>query len=160
VRRCAYSSSSPVRSTTGGGSQGNNQASESTQGAGDEAATVASRWPPGRIGEDTRRLHGQSAATQTAPKFGPRLRHHGHRGQNASGRWAGFFSAPIKIGPNRASVVRLRRAVLALNGVQFGPFVLDRGHKRGVVLSLVCVGTSSSPPAHPTHIVLPSDASP
>jgi hypothetical protein len=58
--------------------------------------------------DDARGQRGQSMATQTAPKFGTRLR---RRGQNAPGRWAGFFPIPIKIGANRTSVVRLCRTV-------------------------------------------------
>jgi hypothetical protein len=38
----------------------------------------------------------QSVAMQTTPKFGPCLCRGGRRGQNASGRWAGFFPTPIK----------------------------------------------------------------
>jgi hypothetical protein len=52
-----------------------------------------------------------SAVTQTAPKFGPRLRRRGQRDQNALGRCAGFFQPPVKIGLIRMSDVRLRRAI-------------------------------------------------
>jgi hypothetical protein len=38
--------------------------------------------------EDTRGEHGQFKVTQTAPKFEPRLRCRGQRGQNTSDRWA------------------------------------------------------------------------
>jgi hypothetical protein len=56
---------------------------------------------------------------QTAPKFGLRFCRHG---QNASGRWAGFFLTPIKIGPNRASAVHLCQAVGdALSAIVVGP---------------------------------------
>jgi hypothetical protein len=72
---------------------------------------VAGGWPLRHKGEDTHGLCGQSAATQTTPKFGPRLRRRGHHGKNASGRWAGFFLVEVKIGPNRASTVRLHQAV-------------------------------------------------
>jgi hypothetical protein len=58
-----------------------------------------------------RRQRNQSAAIQTAPKFGLRLRRRGRRSQNASGRWAWFFPAPIKNGPIRTSAVHLRRTV-------------------------------------------------
>jgi hypothetical protein len=47
---------------------------------------------------------------QTAPKFGPHLRHRGQRGQNALGHWAGFFLAPVKIKPNRMVAILLRPA--------------------------------------------------
>jgi hypothetical protein len=62
-------------------------------------------------GRTARGHHGQFVAMQTVPKFGPRLRRRGHRGQNTSGRWAGFFLAPVKNGPIRTSPVYLRRAV-------------------------------------------------
>jgi hypothetical protein len=44
-------------------------------------------------GRTTHERIGQSAATQTAPKFGPFLRCRGQQGQNALGRWTRFFSA-------------------------------------------------------------------
>jgi hypothetical protein len=45
------------------------------------------------------------------PKFKPCLRHLGQRGQNASGRWVGFFPPLFRKGPNQTSAVRLRWAV-------------------------------------------------
>jgi hypothetical protein len=72
------------------------------------------RWLTGRPrakGEGTRRLRGQSAATQTAPQFEPRLRPRGHPDENASGRWEHFFPSPIKIGTIWMGGVRLRWAV-------------------------------------------------
>jgi hypothetical protein len=72
---------------------------------------VAGGWPLRRKGEDTHVLCGQSATTQTTPKFGPRLHRRGHCGKNASGRWAGFFLVEVKIGPNWASAFRLHWAV-------------------------------------------------
>jgi hypothetical protein len=74
-------------------------ASESTRAAGDEAAAVAGRWPLGVKGR-TRAVHGQPVATQTAPKFGPRLRPRGQADKNVSGHWEHFFPSPVKIGPN------------------------------------------------------------
>jgi hypothetical protein len=55
-------------------------------------------------GADSPRQRGQSATMQTAPKFVPRLRRRGRHGQNTSGRWVGFFQAPVKIRPIRMSV--------------------------------------------------------
>jgi hypothetical protein len=46
--------------------------------------------------EDVRGHNGQSTATQTAPKFGPRLRLRGQTDENALDRWAGFFPTPVK----------------------------------------------------------------
>jgi type II secretory pathway pseudopilin PulG len=87
------------------------QATESVRGAGDEAVAAAGRRASGRKGEGMHGLRGQSAATQTAPKFGPCLRRRGQVAKNALGRWAGFFPASVKIGPIRASAVCLCWAV-------------------------------------------------
>jgi hypothetical protein len=72
------------------------QATESVRGAGDEATTVAGMLAPGRKGEGTRGLHGQSAAMQTVYKFELCLRRRGQAAENASGRWARFFPARSK----------------------------------------------------------------
>jgi hypothetical protein len=68
-------------------------------GVGDNAARDRWQVAPERIGEDTRGLHGQSAAMQTTPKFGPRLRCREPAAENMSGRWAKKILAPVKIGP-------------------------------------------------------------
>jgi hypothetical protein len=73
------------------------------------------KWPrslaggPERKGEDTRELHGQSVATQTALKFGPRLRPRGHTDENTSNCWEHFFLSPVKIGPNQTAVICVGR---------------------------------------------------
>jgi hypothetical protein len=41
----------------------------------------------------------------------PCLRRHGRRGQNASGRWTGFFPTSIKNRPIQMSTIRLYRAL-------------------------------------------------
>jgi hypothetical protein len=87
------------------------QATESVRGGRDEAAAVAGRWALERKGEGPHGLCGQSTATQTAPKFGPYLCRRRQATENASGRWAGFFPAPIKSRLIQVSAVRLRRAV-------------------------------------------------
>jgi hypothetical protein len=53
---------------------------------------------------------GLSAATQTTPKFGPRLRHRRQLDQNAFGRWARFLQRPGIFGPIQTTAVHLRRA--------------------------------------------------
>jgi hypothetical protein len=83
----------------------------------DKAAAVAGRWASGRKGEGTRGLRGQSAATQTAPKFGPRLHPRGQADENALGWWEHFF-------PSRSKLDRFGRP----RSICVGPLEMPLGH--------------------------------